>query len=111
VSIPAHLLPITVTWLHPGTTTDGYGNTVDDWANPTASSLQVMIEQRRAVEELGGRDATITGLVLFTNELGVEAIDRFVWAGVTYEADGDPWIVHSPAGPHHTEIALKRVEG
>ena len=111
MSIPAHLLPITVTWLHPGTTTDGYGNTADDWANPTSTPLQVMIEQRRAVEELEGRDATVTSLVLFTNELAVGAVDRFVWAGVTYETDGDPWVVYAPDGPHHAEVAIRRVEG
>jgi hypothetical protein len=109
--IPTHLLPITVTWLQPATTTDGYGNTVNDWTDPTSTSLAVMIEQRRAIEELDGRDATVTTLVMFTNELAVDAVDRFVWAGVTYEAAGEPWIVHSPAGPHHAELALKRVEG
>ncbi len=109
--IPDHLLPITVTWLHPGRTTDGYGNAVDDWADPTSSSLQVMIEQRRADEELDGRTATITTLVMFTNELGIAAADRFDWAGVIYETDGDPWVVYTPAGPHHAEVALKRVEG
>jgi hypothetical protein len=113
VSIPERLLPITVSWIRPGTTTDSYGNTTRDWSDgaATTSPLQVMIEQRRAIEQLDGRDATITTLVLFTNELGVEAIDRFVWDGRTYEADGDPWIVYSPAGPHHSEVAIVRVEG
>lgn len=114
MSIPERLLPITVSWIHPGTTTDGYGNSVPDWsegAATTTSSLPVMIEQRRAVEELDGRDATVTTLVLFTNELGIEAVDRFVWDGRTYEADGDPWVVYSPGGPHHAEIAIVRVEG
>ena len=111
MSIPVHLLPITVTWLRPGQATNAYGDTAPDWATPTSAPLQVMIEQRRAVEQLDNRDVTVTTMVLFTNELGVEATDRFVWAGVTYEADGDPWIVYSPAGPHHTEVALVRVEG
>lgn len=111
MSIPVHLLPITVTWVQPGTTTDGYGNTVTDYAGATTGPLQVMIEQRQAVEQLDNRDVTITSLVLFTNELAVRAVDRFVWSGVTYEADGDPWVVYSPAGPHHAEIRIQRVEG
>jgi hypothetical protein len=113
MSIPERLLPITISWIRPGTTSSGYGDTKDDWSEDavTASDLQVMIEQRRAVEQLDGRDATVTTLVLFTNELGIQAIDRFVWDGRTYEADGDPWIVYSPAGPHHSEVAIVRVEG
>lgn len=109
--IPEHLLPITVTWIRPGTTTNDYGDTIPDYANPTTSSLPVMIEQRRAVEEGGSRDATITTLVLFTNELGIDALDRFVWAAATFEVDGEPWVVYSPGGPHHTEVTIKRVEG
>jgi len=112
MSIPARLRPIDVTWIQPGTTTDGYGNTVADWADPAGETdLRVMIEQRRAIEELDGRTATVTTLVLFTNELGVAAVDRFVWGDDTYEIDGDPAIVHTPAGPHHAECQLRRVEG
>lgn len=113
MSIPGHLLPITVSWIRPGTTSDADGNTVDDWSDDavTAADLQVMIEQRRAIEQLDGRDATVTTLVLFTNELGVEAIDRFVWDDHTYEADGDPWVVYSPGGPHHVEVQLSLVVG
>lgn len=111
MTIPAHLLPITVSWVRPGTTTNGYGDTVPDYDNATTSSLPVMIEQRRTVEEQDGRDATVTTLVLFTNELAVGAVDRFVWAGATFEADGEPWVVHSPAGPQHSEVTIKRVEG
>jgi len=113
VSIPGRLLPITVSWIHPGTTADDYGNTARDWSDGAATTapLQVMIEQRRAIEQLDGRDATVTTLVLFTNELGVEATDRFVWDGRTYEADGDPWVVYAPDGPHHSEVSIVRVEG
>lgn len=113
MSIPERLLPITVSWTRPGTTTDAYGNTIRDWSDGAVASsdLPVMIEQRRAIEQLDGRDATVTTLVLFTNELGVEAVDRFVWDGRTYEADGDPWVVYSPGGPHHSEVAIVRVEG
>lgn len=109
--IPAHLLPISVTWIRPGTTTDSYGNTVPDWDTVTSSALPVMIEQRHTVEQLENRDATVTTLVMFTNELAVAATDRVVWAGDTFDIDGEPWIVHSPAGPDHAEAALRRVEG
>jgi hypothetical protein len=111
MTIPARLLPISVTWVRPGATVDAYGNTVDDWDTVTSSPLDVMIEQRRTVEQRDGRDVTVTTLVLFTNELAVAAIDRFVWGDATYDVDGDPWIVQAPDGPHHVEAALLRVEG
>lgn len=110
--IPEGLLPLTVTWQQPGQGSDDYGDTIPDWAGPTETVLRAMVEQRTATEPPGdGRDATVTGLVMFTNELGVSADDRIVWDGTTYEVDGDPWVVQSPAGPHHIEAQLKLVEG
>lgn len=111
--IPERLLPIDVSWVQPGTTSDSYGNTVPDWSDDavTATDLRVMIEQRTTVEQRDGRDVTVTTLLLFTNELAVAAIDRFVWADRTYEIDGEPAVVYTPAGPHHTELALQIVEG
>lgn len=109
--IPERLLPISALWVRPALGEDDYGNTVPDWDAPSVSGVRVMVEQRRTVEEQGGRDVTTTTLVLFTNELAVDAGDRFVWDGRTYEVDGDPAVVYSPAGPHHAECALRLVVG
>lgn len=109
--IPTHLLPIEVTWVRPGVTLDGYGNTVPDWGTVTSSSLDVMIEQRRTVEERDGRDVTVTTLLVFTNELAVAATDRIVWGDGTYDIDGEPWVVYSPAGADHVEAQLLKVVG
>lgn len=109
--IPDRLLPVEVTWIRPGVTVDGYGNTIPDWGVVTSSALQVMIERRRTVEQRGGRDATITNLVMFTNELAVAATDRIVWGDDTYDVDGEPWVAYSPAGPDHAEVDLLKVVG
>lgn len=109
--IPERLLDQTVDWVHPAVTTDAYGNTTDDWTGATVTPVKARIDQRTTTENMAGRDQTIAGLVLFTNETGVSAVDRFVVDGWIYEIDGDPWVVHSPAGPHHAEVPLKRVEG
>lgn len=111
MTIPARLLPITVTWVRPGVTLDGYGNTIPDWDTVTSSALDVMIERRRTSETRGNRDATVTNLVMFTNELAVAATDRIVWGDDTFDVDGEPWVVHSPAGPDHAEVDLLRVVG
>lgn len=109
--IPERLLPISALWVRPGIGEDAYGNTVDDWDTPSVSGVRVMVEPRRAEEERGGRDVTITTLVLFTNELAVAAGDRFVWDDRTYEVEGDPAVVYTPAGPHHAEVQLRLVVG
>ena len=109
--IPAHLLPIEVTWVRPGVTIDGYGNTIPDWDVVTSSPLPVMIERRRSTEERGNRDVTVTRLVMFTNELAVAATDRIVWGHDPYDIDGEPWVVYSPSGPDHAEADLLKVTG
>jgi len=109
--IPTRLLPIEVTWVRPGLTLDGYGNTVPDWDTVTSSALQVMIERRRTVEQRGNRDVTVTTLVMFTNELAVAATDRIIWGDDMYDVDGEPWVAWSPAGPDHAEVDLLRVVG
>lgn len=109
--IPARLLPLTVTWQQPTTTTDGYGNTVDDWTTPTSEDIAAYIEQRTTTENRDGRDVTVTRLLFITNELGVRATHRIIWDGRTYEIDGDCAVFHTPAGPHHSEATLLIVEG
>lgn len=109
--IPERLLPISALWVRPGVGEDAYGNTVNDWESPSVSGVRIMVEQRHTVEERAGRDVTVTELVVFTNELAVAASDRFVFDDRTYEVDGDPNVVYSPAGPHHAEAAVKLVVG
>ncbi len=108
--IPAHLLPLTVTWQQPGTTTDGYGNEIDDWSDGvrTDTEIAAYIEQRSTSETRDGTTRT-TGLLFVTNELDVRATHRVVWDVNTFEIDGDCGVFHTPTGPHHLEASLLRV--
>jgi hypothetical protein len=110
--IPAHLRPVDVTWIEPGDALDAYGNTVDDWDTPASSTaISVWLEQLDTREERDGRD-TVVGLeTIYTNELAVTPRARFVRGDVTYAVHGEPSVEYSPAGPHHVEVRVLRVEG
>jgi len=111
--IPDRLLPLTVTKVRPAQTTDRYGDTVYDYgAAATRTDVQAWIDQASAEEETpNGRDV-ITGVwKLITNHADLDALDRIEWGGSAYELDGPAWPVHTPAGLHHLEALLRRVEG
>ena len=107
--IPDHLLPHTVQWSQPGTRTDGYGDTVEDWGNPVTADVSGRLVQRKSVETHDGQDVIVTAWVLFTNELGIEAGHRITHGTKNYEVDGDPLIAVGGEGNHHAEVALKKV--
>jgi hypothetical protein len=111
--IPARLLPLTVTKVRPASTTDRYGNTVYDYgAAATRTSVAAWIDQASASEETpNGRDVMVGDWKLITNDTDVDAADRIEWDSVAYELDGPAWPVHTPAGLHHIEARLRRVEG
>lgn len=109
--IPARLLPETVTWLRPIVTADRYGNTAYDWSTPVASDLQARIDQTGA-DDVNSQTGTaaVGQWRLLTNELGVDTRHRIVRDDVTFEIDGPPSIVFTPAGPHHLEAKLMAVQ-
>lgn len=111
--ISDRLLPLRVSWQQPGETTDEYNNPVPDWSDAGRTDhdhVPVYIEQRMTNELVNGRDSTVTRLLLVTNEFGMTASDRIVWAGNTYEIDGDPATFYTPAGAHHLEATLLIVD-
>jgi hypothetical protein len=111
--IPLRALPLRVTWQQPGETIDEYNNIVSDWsdaARTDTDDVPAYIEQRTTTELVNGRDTTVTRLLFITNELGINATDRIVWNGDTYEVDGDPAVLQTPDGPHHLEAALLIVD-
>jgi hypothetical protein len=111
--IPERLLPITVTKIRPAQTTDRYGNTVYDYvAAATRTPMKAWIDQSGASEDTpDGRDVIDGSWKLITNDTDVDAADRIEWAGAVYELDGPAWPVYTPAGLHHLEARLQRVEG
>lgn len=112
--IPLHLLPLRVTWQHPGVTTDDDGNEQRDWtddARTDVDDLPGWIEQRQTNELVDGRSTVITRQFFITNELEIAAEDRIVDGDNTYEVDGAPAILPTPSGPHHAEMVLLLVTG
>lgn len=110
--IPTRLLNRSVTWTQPGSTTDGYGDTVTSWSSGTTSAtIKARIEQSASAEtDDATRDATATTWRLFTNETGISAEDRIVDGSDTYEVSGTPAVVDGPGGTHHVEAVLRRVD-
>lgn len=111
--IPARLLPLTVTKIRPAQTTDRYGNPVYDYGGAaTRTSIAAWIDQASASEDTpDGRNPIAGGWKLITNHIDLDAADRIEWASAAYDLDGPAWPVHTPAGLHHLEARLRRVEG
>ena len=107
------LLVHTVTIVHPGTTTDGYGDTVADWSGATEETSPARVTQRTATEDNNGRAATITEWrLLLPATATIAAADRVTWNGDTFEVVGDPVeAVRRSATVHHVEVTLRKVEG
>lgn len=109
-AIPTALLIHTVTWIVPSTSTDAYGNTKRDYGSGT--SIAGRMEQNRAAEPaIEGRDAADREWTLFTNQDGISQFDRIVFGSLTFEVQGPPAPEYGSAAFHHSEVALRRVDG
>lgn len=112
--IPDRLLPLTVTKVRPASTTDRYGDVVLDYgAAATRTAIKAWIDQAGLVREQpsDGRNPIEGGWKLITNHQDLDADDRIEWDGKPFDMDGPAWPVHTPAGLHHLEANLRRVEG
>lgn len=113
MGLPAHLLTTTVTKVRPASTTDSHGNTVLDYgAAATRTTDVAWVQQDSGTEPLAeGRDPLQRDWLLMTNDLDVRGRDRYEIGALTFEVDGPPASVTTPAGFHHTEAQLKAVDG
>ncbi|MEU0992004.1 hypothetical protein [Streptomyces sp. NPDC005953] len=112
------LLPHAVEVEHPGTRTDRYGNTIDDWATSTRVPVAGWMQQNTGAEDTDQRDAQIGEWLLLCNPytttgapLTVHGKDRVHWNGSVFEVIGPPGPAYTPTEVHHYEIRLKTVEG
>jgi hypothetical protein len=106
------LLVRPVTILAPTTTVNSYGDTQLSWTSPATVDTTGWLAQQSALENLDGRDAVITGLVVVLPAgTPITAVCRVVVDGRTYEVDGDPLSAWTPAGEHHIEAKLRAVAG
>jgi hypothetical protein len=106
----------TVTFIEPGTTTDGYGATVPDWINTTLHAVEHCAVAPRSAEEDrdNGRQAVVIGLTIYAPAgTRVEPTWRATARDGTYEVDGEPgvWVHPWSTLEHGVEIQLRRVQG
>lgn len=99
-----------ITIVTPGTTVDRYNNLALDWSKATSTCAVGWLTQVTSSEQIGLRDATLSGWKLYLPACTPVAVtDRIVADGKTFEVDGEPHSAHTPDGEHHIEIALRRV--
>ncbi|WP_329151220.1 hypothetical protein OIU91_28375 [Streptomyces sp. NBC_01456] len=116
--IPDDLLPHLVDVEQPGTTTDRYGNEVDDWTTSTHAAVNAWMQQNTGAEDTDQRSAQIGEWLMLCNSrdtsgqpLTVRGEARVHWLGLDFEVIGPPGPAYEPAALHHFEIRLKVVEG
>ncbi len=113
MGVPDALLPHDVTIVRPATTTDSHGNDVRDYgAGATRTEMRAWMQQDRRTEpRTDGRDPLEQAWLMVTNDDDVQGLDRVEWGEQTFEVEGPPEPVHTPAGYHHTESTLRAVAG
>jgi head-tail adaptor len=108
--IPERLLTRSLTWIEPTISADRYGDAAEAWGAGTAITGRIDTLSQLEVQDQT-RDMATTVRVLFTNTTGLTSKARIVDGTTTYEVDGLPAVIDSPAGPHHTEARLRLIGG
>ncbi|MBQ1122644.1 hypothetical protein [Streptomyces sp. B15] len=120
--IPDDLLPHLVDVVTPGTRTDRYGNTIDDWSPEavTRQQARAWMQQNTGSEDTDQRNAQVGEWLMVANPravdgqpLSVTGKCRIEWPdqGLTFEVAGPPGPAYEPTALHHYEIRLTAVEG
>lgn len=111
------LMVHTVTIVHPGITTDRYGNETKNWATASRTDTSAWVSRATQLEDRSaGREAEVsTWLAYLPTGVDVAGGDRLEWTPtgtlITFEVDGPPLPAWAPRGPHHLEVYLRVVEG
>lgn len=113
MGVPDHLLPHTVTRVRAATSTDAYNNTVTSWGESASRTTMAgwLQQNTRTEPRSDGRDPLEQTWLLVTNDDDVLGTDRFEIGAATYEVEGPPEPVYTPAGYHHLETTLRLVTG
>ncbi|GAA2618760.1 hypothetical protein SMC26_40315 [Actinomadura fulvescens] len=111
--IPVRLLPFTVAVVRPVVDVDRYGNPTYDYGPSAARTpVRAWLEPREASEPTSdGRAPLVADWLLITNHDDVHGRDRIEWGALTFEVDGPPAPIPTPAGPHHVEATLRHIQG
>lgn len=114
MGIPDGLLPHAVTLVRPATVPDAHGNDITDYSDGVAvhTPIAAWVQQDSRTETRpDGREAAIQVWLMLTNHADILRGDRVVHGALTFDVEGPPEPVHTPAGYHHTEATLRVVEG
>lgn len=114
MGIPDRLLPHEVTLVRPATSTETYGNTKYDYSVGVATRTVIaawLQQDQRAEPVTDGRAPLVQKWLMLTNHADVRGRDRIEHGTLTFEVDGPPAPVHTPASQHHVEATLKAVAG
>jgi hypothetical protein len=87
-----------------------YGNSTRNWAAATNTNYLVHWSAQSVTEVVGDEAKTVTrGKIFGGPDLDLEATDRVVFDGDTYEVDGDIMRSFRRGQPHHVRAFLKRM--
>lgn len=87
-----------------------YGNQTPNWSSPATADYLVHWSAKSVSEVVGDQARTITRVMIFCNpDVDLEATDRVVFEGDTYEIDGDIMRSFRRGQPHHVRAFLRRI--
>lgn len=87
-----------------------YGNSSRNWASPTTADYLVHWSAKSVSEVVGDVARTVTRIMIMGNpDLDIEATDRVVFEGDTYECDGDIMNSYRRGQLRHVRAFLRRI--
>lgn len=105
------LLHDTITRLRAPLVSGGYGNQARDWDAATSVDFTVRTSFKSVTEVVGDEAHTVTQLHIFGGpDLDLEATDRIVYRGDTYEVAGEVMTSVDGLGRlHHVRARTRRI--
>lgn len=87
-----------------------YGNSTRNWAAATSTNYLVHWSAQSVTEVVGDEARTVTrGKIFGGPDLDLKATDRVVFAGETFEVDGDVMRSYRLGQLHHIRAFLRRI--
>lgn len=104
-----------VTILYPGTTTNRYGDEVEDWSNPTEFHTKAWLVQQNTSEPgqaTRANEVVTDWIMACRGSVEISSRDRVLYQGTTFMVIGDPRNARTIVNPnHHKEVTLRIVKG
>lgn len=93
--------------------TDSKGNQLRDWVNAaTSRNIPAWVQPLTSAEQTLNQDRVVSRWRIFLDPAAdVQATDRVVWNGRTFQVDGEIQAWDNGYGTHHLEGFLRSVTG